>query len=141
MRVPSRFRISWADDATLKIESDAGQQTRLLRFEAPKVPPAPSRQGLSIARWQGRASLTVETSRLIPGYLQTNGVPYSANATMEEHFDVVKEPNGEAVADHRHHRHRPDVSLPHLRPQHALQEGSRRVEVGPAAVHREVVKM
>ena len=54
MRVPSRFRISWADDATLKIESDAGQQTRLLRFEAPKAPPAPSRQGLSIARWQGR---------------------------------------------------------------------------------------
>jgi len=95
MRVPSRFRISWADDATLKIESDAGQQTRLLHFEAPKVPPAPSRQGLSIARWQGRASLAVETSRLLPGYLQTNGVPYSANATMLENVDVVNEPNGE----------------------------------------------
>jgi hypothetical protein len=32
---------------------------------------------------------------LIPGYLQTNGVPYSANATMVENFDVVNEPNGE----------------------------------------------
>ena len=95
MRMPGRLRISWQDENTLKIESDAGQQTRLLRFEAPKVPPAPSRQGLSMARWLGRASLTVETSRLLPGYLQTNGVPYSANATMEEHFDVVKEPNGE----------------------------------------------
>ena len=95
MRVPSRFRISWADDATLKIESDAGQQTRLLRFEAPKTPPAPSRQGLSIARWQGRASLNVETSRLLPGYLQSNGAPFSANATMVENFDVLKEPNGE----------------------------------------------
>lgn len=95
MRIPSRFRISWADDATLKIESDAGQQTRLLRFEAPKAPPAPSRQGLSIARWQGRASLNVESSRLLPGYLQTNGVPYSANATMVENFDVLKQPNGE----------------------------------------------
>jgi hypothetical protein len=59
------------------------------------VPPAPSRQGLSIARWQGRASLAVETSRLIPGYLQSNGAPYSANATMLENFDVVKQPNGE----------------------------------------------
>ena len=95
MRVPSRFRISWADDATLKIESDAGQQTRLLRFDAPKTPPAPSRQGLSIARWQGRASLNVDTSRLLPGYLQTNGVPYSANATMVENFDVLKQSNGE----------------------------------------------
>jgi len=95
MRVPSRFRISWADDATLKIESDAGQQTRLLRFDAPKAPPAASRQGLSIARWQGRGSLNVETTRLLPGYLQSNGVPYSANATMVENFDVVRHANGE----------------------------------------------
>lgn len=95
MRVPSRFHITWQDDATLKIESDAGRQTRLLLFMAPKVPPPPSRQGLSIARWQGRASLAVETSRLMPGYLQSNGVPYSANATMLENVDVVKQPNGE----------------------------------------------
>jgi hypothetical protein len=95
MRIPSRFHITWADDSTLKIESDAGQQMRLLQFVAPKVLPAPSRQGLSIAKWQGKASLTVDTSRLIPGYLQTNGVPYSANATMVENFDVVNEPNGE----------------------------------------------
>ena len=30
MRIPTRVRISWADDATLKIETDNGQQTRLL---------------------------------------------------------------------------------------------------------------
>ena len=95
MRVPSRFHITWQDDNTLKIESDAGRQTRLLQFVAPKVPPAPSRQGLSVARWQGRASLAVETSRLLPGYLQSNGAPYSANATMLENFDVVKQANGE----------------------------------------------
>ncbi len=35
MRVPGRFHITWADDRTLKIETDAGQQTRLLRFGAP----------------------------------------------------------------------------------------------------------
>ena len=32
MRMPGRLRISWQDDNTLKIETDAGQQTRLLRF-------------------------------------------------------------------------------------------------------------
>jgi hypothetical protein len=95
MRIPSRFHITWADDSTIKIESDAGKQTRLLRFVAPKTAPAASRQGLSIARWQGKNSLTVETTRLLPGYLQTNGVPFSGNATMTENFDVVKEPNGE----------------------------------------------
>ena len=34
MRVPARFHITWADDTTLKIESDAGMQTRLIRFNA-----------------------------------------------------------------------------------------------------------
>ena len=34
MRMPGRLRISWQDDNTLKIETDAGQQTRLLRFGA-----------------------------------------------------------------------------------------------------------
>jgi hypothetical protein len=95
MRVPSRFHITWADDSTLKIESDAGTQTRLLQFKAPAVLPKPSRQGLSIAQWQGRNSLTVDTSRLLPGYLQSNGVPYSAVTTMTENFDVVKQPSGE----------------------------------------------
>ena len=32
MRVPGRFRISWPDDYTLKIEADAGTQTRLFHF-------------------------------------------------------------------------------------------------------------
>jgi hypothetical protein len=32
MRVPGRVRISWQDEDTLKIETDAGTQTRLLRF-------------------------------------------------------------------------------------------------------------
>jgi len=65
MRMPGRLRISWQDENTLKIESDAGQQTRLLRFAgtaaaapAPRTPasaPAPKRslQGDSVAEWQG----------------------------------------------------------------------------------------
>jgi len=95
MRVPGRFHITWADDRTLKIETDAGMQTRLLRF-APAAAPAgpPSRQGTSTAQWE-RKALRVQTSNLLPGYLQYNGVPFSANSAMVEYFDVIKEPGGE----------------------------------------------
>ena len=34
MRVPGRLHITWADDNTLKVEMDAGTQTRLFRFNA-----------------------------------------------------------------------------------------------------------
>src|SRR5262245_26088017 len=60
MRMPGRLKISWQDDYTLKFESDAGQQTRLLKFAAPggaaanatvPSPPARSLQGTSAAEW------------------------------------------------------------------------------------------
>ena len=35
------------------------------------------------------------TTQMTPGYLRRNGVPYSANATMEEYFDRIAEPNGD----------------------------------------------
>ena len=97
MRVPGRFHITWADDRTLKIETDAGMQTRLLTFAAPgpAVPAGPpSRQGKSSAQWE-RKSLRVETSNLLPGYLQYNGVPFDGNLKMVEYFDVITEPGGE----------------------------------------------
>jgi hypothetical protein len=51
MRVPGRLHISWQDDTTLKIETDAGQQTRLLRFTG--TPGGdPSWQGYSQASWE-----------------------------------------------------------------------------------------
>ena len=96
MRIPSRFHITWADDSTLTIESDAGVQTRLIRFKATPPPNArPSRQGFSSGEWTGRDALKVLTNGLLPGYLQTNGAPYSAKTTMTEWFDVVKEDSGE----------------------------------------------
>ena len=97
MRVPGRFHITWADDWTLKIETDAGQQTRLLKFARPgpaAVAGPPSRQGTSAAQWE-RNALRVETSNLLPGYLQYNGVPFDGNLKMVEYFDVIKEPGGE----------------------------------------------
>jgi len=95
MRVPGRFHITWADDRTLKIDTDAGQQTRLLKF-APVTGPAgpPSRQGNSVAKWE-RKALRVDTSNLLPSYAQYNGVPLSEKTTMYEYFDVIKEPGGE----------------------------------------------
>src|SRR5262249_43559623 len=95
MRVPSRFHITWADDATLKIESDAGMQTRLIRFNPPAATARPDRQGLSLGTWDGRGALKVVTTNLLPGYLQSNGAPFSARTTMTEYFDVVREDSGD----------------------------------------------
>jgi len=54
MRVPTRLHITWADENTLKIETDAGTQTRLLHFGNP-TPPAGDGglQGFSVASWDG----------------------------------------------------------------------------------------
>lgn len=53
MRVPGRLHISWQDDTTLKIETDAGQQTRVLRFGPSAAARAePSWQGYSAAEWE-----------------------------------------------------------------------------------------
>jgi hypothetical protein len=104
MRVPGRLHITWEDDQTLKIEADAGQQTRLLFFATPEGRGG-GWQGLSRASWEvtagGRgatpvASLKVITTNLRPGYLRKNGVPYSAEAVLSEYFDRVNEPNGDA---------------------------------------------
>jgi hypothetical protein len=105
MRVPGRVRISWQDDATMKVETEAGTQTRLFNFARPAQPGAPSWQGLSMANWQlagggprrGGAparggSLKVVTTNLRPGYLRKNGVPYSANAVVTEYFNRVTDP-------------------------------------------------
>jgi hypothetical protein len=63
MREPTRVRISWQDDFTLKLETDAGIQTRMFQFERPDAPltaPAAasptqrSWQGFSVARWWER---------------------------------------------------------------------------------------
>jgi hypothetical protein len=37
MRLPTRLHITWQDDTTLKIETDAGTQTRLLAFGRPQA--------------------------------------------------------------------------------------------------------
>jgi len=123
MRMPVRLHVTWEDDATLKVEIDNGQQTRLFRFDKSAKPAAvPQWQGHSLAEWetvaqgQGLApgvagggnqgqglsaaaltgSMKVVTTRMKPGYLRRNGVPYSGNAVMTEFFDRTSEPNGDS---------------------------------------------
>ena len=133
MSVPGRVHITWQDDTTLKVDTDAGTQTRLLRFARPEqgrgatgsgqapTPPNEPRtwQGVSQARWLSPrpavplqlrpadrtadappirptgGSLEVVTKNLRAGYLRKNGVPYSENAELTEHWDLYKRPTGE----------------------------------------------
>src|ERR1700757_2640036 len=54
MRVPGRLHITWQDDNTLKIETDSGRQTRLLRFGPAANAPVQGGdwQGVSTAEWE-----------------------------------------------------------------------------------------
>jgi hypothetical protein len=105
MRVPGRLRIAWENETTLRIDTDAGQQTRLLLFDKSQKPQAertwqgyssaeweqiPQRGGLGVSLQQGPprvGALKVVTANLRAGYLRTNGVPYSENAVVTEFFD------------------------------------------------------
>jgi hypothetical protein len=148
MRVPGRVRMTWENDATLKVETDAGTQTRRFLFdrqatrgwkvgargeiewfETGRDLPIPAKQngwqGYSVAAWElatdpstsravaffrgglgtgpdgagilapGRfGSLRVVTTRMKPGYLRKNGVPYSERAVVTEHYDFRTEDDG-----------------------------------------------
>jgi hypothetical protein len=53
MRVPGRLHITWRDDTTLEIDTDAGTQTRLFHFGEPQPPGADAGwQGYSVAQWE-----------------------------------------------------------------------------------------
>jgi hypothetical protein len=110
MQVPTRLRIDWPDDETLRVQTDTGMQTRLLKFATPAPTPA-SWQGASRASWQlpeaagGAAAgaqtrsrfgwLRVETGNLLPGLLRLNGVPYSGQSHLTENWIVNVEPDGD----------------------------------------------
>lgn len=117
MRIPGRVHITWQDADTLRVETDAGMQTRLLHFDAtPKINSEPSRQGYSRAQWQfhvvqrggigpaeplsapegdsSHGTLRVVTTNLLPGLLRKNGVPYSADASLTEYWELQAGPDG-----------------------------------------------
>ena len=122
MRMPIRLRVLWQDETTLKFETDNGQQVRLFRFGSSQSPAGePQWQGQSVASWEtvaegqgiapagggGRGaganpatqltgSMKVLTTRMRPGYVRRNGVPYSGGAVLTEFFDRSDEANGDA---------------------------------------------
>jgi len=113
MRIPEHLRVSWQDPQTLKVQTDAGMQTRLLRFDPTpgQMHTAPSLQGNSVAKWMpylegpgfvGAAPrrgvhahygwLQVSTTEMTAGLLRKNGVPYSAQTRMSENWVVNGDP-------------------------------------------------
>jgi hypothetical protein len=115
MRAPGRVHITWENDSTLRIDTEAGNQTRRLSLGRTAASPAvPSWQGTSVAGWDGPPDvidvlrtggfdrldsgmgaaarrmvwtpLKVVTTNLRAGWLRANGVPYSAQAVVTEHF-------------------------------------------------------
>ena len=113
MRIPTRLNITWESPTTLKIDIDAGQQARRLIFDPTQKPTgARTLQGHSVAEWErpgggrggGRGggaapppggSAKVVTTNMRGGWLRKNGVPYSENAVLTEHFDRFAAPNGD----------------------------------------------
>ena len=114
MQRPGRLHITWQNDRTLRVDADAGTQTRLLHFgPVPAQKGERSWQGYSAARWDvvGRplldtggtglvpglgarganrgGTLVVRTDNMSSGYIRKNGVPYSDDAVLTEYLNVV----------------------------------------------------
>jgi hypothetical protein len=105
MRTPTRVHIYWQDENTLRVETDAGMQTRTFHFGVTGQMPAGERtfQGFSVSDWAQPhetggptpgGTLKVITTNLRPGYLRRNGVPYGERATVTEYFNRTPETYG-----------------------------------------------
>jgi hypothetical protein len=98
MRLPGRLHITWESDTVLKLETDAGTQTRRFVFGTAESAAAPTWQGTSEARWMrpinraagaansGQGELRVRTTHMRAGYIRKNGIPYSADAVLTENY-------------------------------------------------------
>jgi hypothetical protein len=106
MRMAGRVRFAWENETTIKVDTEAGNQTRRLVFGNPPAA-QPSLQGRSVATWENMAggrgnqprtgTLKVVTTNLRPGYLRKNGVPYSGNAVVTEWYDMIMLPGNEPL--------------------------------------------
>ena len=65
MRQPTRVHITWDSDNALKLEMDAGKQTRMFPFGSPKPAAGEATlQGSSFAQWQTPQSTRFYTSKI-----------------------------------------------------------------------------
>ncbi len=117
MRVPEHLHITWQDEQAMKIQTDAGEQTRLFHFVKSDAASGPRTwQGYSFAVWQIQrrgtdtggsrldrpgapvwGNLKVTTTDLKAGYLRKNGIPYSDNAQLVEYYDLLPKESGEQM--------------------------------------------
>jgi hypothetical protein len=138
MRVPGRLQISWENDTTLRIDTDAGQQTRRLYFDKGQKPQRERTwQGNSAAEWEritqsgglgvslqqgpGKpGALKVVTTNLRAGYLRRNGVPYSEDTTMTEYFDRLSAYGNDwltvfTIVEDAHYLNQPFITSTHFK--------------------------
>ena len=106
MRIPGRLHITWQDANTLKVETDAGTQTRLFHFGRSGTKPSDAEPSGILGGHMGNGrrrggggggfgsfgagaggGMKVVTTQLSPGYLRKNGVPYGENTVVTEYFD------------------------------------------------------
>jgi len=118
MAIPQRLQISWIDDQTLQMKTDAGQQTRLLRFGPAAGGPLPARswQGDTRAEWlfhrvgrgfgggggggatppdpnaRREGQLKLVTTNMLAGLIRKNGIPYSDQSTTTEYWELNTDP-------------------------------------------------
>jgi hypothetical protein len=91
MRMPTRLHITWQDDNTLKVEADAGTQTRIFRFGGSADLAGsgePSWQGNSKATWKMLGNVAV--ARGGGGQGQNGGGGGAANAPQAPRFGSLK---------------------------------------------------
>jgi len=108
MQRPGRLHIVWKDENTLQMDADSGTQTRLFHFKQSDASGDPTWQGYSLAQWQVRnagrgaaaappheGSLKVVTTKMRPGYIRKNGVPYSGSAVLTEYLNILTGQQGD----------------------------------------------
>jgi hypothetical protein len=141
MRIPTRVHISWQDENTLKVETDAGTQVRVFSFGGKPYASGSERtwQGVSVAEWEPTGvqatsqqilaippdppsyALKVVTTGLRAGYLRTNGVPYSENTVLTEYYDTLTHTNGQewliitTVVDDPKYLQQPFITTTHFK--------------------------
>jgi hypothetical protein len=89
MRVPGRLHITWENDTTLKLEADAGKQTRTFTFGAPRPATGPATmQGISTAQWQSPQITRGNTANISGRDTNTPGFPGIFNGETEQGPDT-----------------------------------------------------
>jgi hypothetical protein len=118
MRMPTRVHIAWASDNVLQLQSDWGEQTRMIYFQRADMPQSGATlQGSSFGEWEfplpvgggfGRprnappipgGDLKVVTDNLAAGWLRRNGVPYGTHTRLLEHYQTFQDPTSKTWFD------------------------------------------